>query len=75
MYEYTANAYLYTDCSISGLVQVLQNMQNTVTIAQRIDIRTPEIQTKTTPPKTGPKNKWEIKTLQNQKDSKEVEQN
>lgn len=30
---------------------------------------------KTTPTKIGPRNKWEIKKLQKQKDSKQVEQN
>ena len=31
VYEYTANAYLYIDYSISGPVQVVQNMPNMVT--------------------------------------------
>lgn len=63
------NAQLYIDYSISGLVQVPQNMPNTVTSAQRIKVRILEIQMK-----TGPMNKTEIKKFQNQKDFKQVEQ-
>lgn len=55
------NAYLYIYYSILGVVQGLQNMPNRVLTAQRIKIRTPEIQMEY--PQTGPKNKGEMKKL------------
>lgn len=61
MYEYTANAYLYIDYSISGPVQVVQNMPDVVT---KSGLQKYKWNSLYPPLKPGPKNNWEIKRLQ-----------